>query len=196
MARSTILILVLVFEAALVGLALLLYRPLGVEPNPLRLVHATWRTTLVGLLCGTVLFIAVAASLRLEWSPIASLRNDIEVVVTEVFGNSRLIDFVFISAAAGIGEEILFRGVMQPGLLACWGVAAGLIITSLVFGFIHYVSFAYAVYASVIGAVFGVLVIAFGNLWTPIVAHATYDCVALVVLTRDATRVFGASPAG
>jgi membrane protease YdiL (CAAX protease family) len=36
-----------------------------------------------------------------------------------------------LAAVAGISEEILFRGVLQPWLENSWGIVAGLIISSV-----------------------------------------------------------------
>ncbi len=86
-----------------------------------------------------------------------------------------------LGAAAGIGEEMLFRGVMQFELGARFGsdfVAVAL--TSIVFGALHAVTPLYAGLAALASVYFGWLYLATGNLVIPIVTHAFYDWAALL----------------
>jgi membrane protease YdiL (CAAX protease family) len=62
-------------------------------------------------------------------------------------------------------------------------VAAG------VFGVCHWLNRTYAVLATLMGVYFGLLLVWTGNLWTPILAHAVYDFVALVVLGWAENRI-------
>ena len=93
-------------------------------------------------------------------------------------------EIVAISALAGIGEEILFRGAVQSAF--GWPVAA------VAFGACHLGatrrSWVLGVWAALAGAAFGALAIATGGLVGPIVAHAGYDLAALVWLKREAAR--------
>lgn len=85
-------------------------------------------------------------------------------------------EFIFgliaISILPGIGEEVMFRGVLQNGLhrlsknkhLAIW-------ISAFIFGAIH-MQFFGLVPRMMLGAVFGYLYVWSGNIWYPIIAHA------------------------
>lgn len=77
---------------------------------------------------------------------------------------------------AGVPEEILFRGALQPTF--------GLLITSLVFGALHAVTFAYFVYATVAAGLLGALALWRGALWAPIAAHTVVDVVLFALLMR------------
>jgi len=86
-----------------------------------------------------------------------------------------------LGAAAGIGEEMLFRGVMQFELGSRLGseiLAVG--ITSVVFGALHAVTPLYAILAAIASVYFGWLYLVTGNLVVPIVTHAFYDWAALL----------------
>lgn len=181
--RATILLLVVVFEGALVGLALVLAPLLGIDPHPLSALQPTLSTTVLGAATGLGLWLLVLLGLSTSWPVFRTLRRDFRTVVTELFGRSRFVDLAIISAAAGLGEEILFRGVMQSAIADRAGAILALVLTSVVFGFMHYVSFAYAIYATVLGASFGILFM-YTGLWAPIVAHATFDFVALATANR------------
>ena len=89
-----------------------------------------------------------------------------------------------VAAAAGIGEESLFRGALQPIVIAWTSPIAGLIIVSLVFGLLHAASSAYFLLATAVGAYLGWMTLAFNDLTAPILCHAIYDFVALLWLQR------------
>ena len=74
------------------------------------------------------------------------------------------------------------------------GLWLAVALTSIVFGLAHFISFTYAAYATVVGVYLGVLLIVFDNLLVPVLAHATYDFVALVYLiyVRPPTNGFDA----
>jgi membrane protease YdiL (CAAX protease family) len=81
---------------------------------------------------------------------------------------------IWFGLIAGIPEETLFRGAMQPG--------AGLIVTALVFGALHALTPMYFLYATAAGMLLGALAEWSGGLWMPIAAHATLDSVMFVLL--------------
>ena len=89
-----------------------------------------------------------------------------------------------LALVAGVSEEVLFRGVIQPGLARWLPVGAALIVTSLLFGLVHFASRTYAIFAALMGMYLGALFQLAGNLFSPIVTHAVYDFVALVWVAR------------
>jgi membrane protease YdiL (CAAX protease family) len=95
---------------------------------------------------------------------------------------------VVVAAAAGVGEELLFRGLVQAGLSRLLGPVSGpwiaLAAASVLFGVCHWLNTTYAVLAVLAGVYFGLLLMSTGSLWTPIVAHAAYDFLALLYLIR------------
>jgi uncharacterized protein len=83
--------------------------------------------------------------------------------------------------AAGVGEELLFRGVMQYELGSRFVndvVAVGM--TSVIFGALHAVTPLYAFLAGVASIYFGWLYLFTGNLAVPMSCHAFYDLVAFM----------------
>lgn len=81
---------------------------------------------------------------------------------------------IWFGLIAGIPEETLFRGAMQP--------VAGLVVTALVFGTLHAITPAYFIYATAAGILLGTLAEWSGGLWMSIAAHATVDTVMFVLL--------------
>lgn len=86
---------------------------------------------------------------------------------------------VALGAAAGIGEEMLFRGVLQYEMASRFGTITGVATTSLVFGLLHSVTPLYAVLATIASVYFGAIYVLTDNLAIPIACHTMYDVGAL-----------------
>jgi hypothetical protein len=95
---------------------------------------------------------------------------------------------LLVSLLAGVGEELLFRGVVQAGISDAWSTAAGLLIASLLFGAAHAVTFSYWIVATAMGLYLGLLYHWTGNLFVPIVVHALYDWIAIHYYLRPVGR--------
>ena len=122
--------------------------------------------------------------LRTPWGPMRRLVALVEERLGPPLGSASLGGILLLATLAGIGEELLFRGVIQVWLadrFPLWLAVGG---ASLLFGVGHWLSASYAVLAAGIGAYLGVVFLLTGNLLAPIVAHAGYDVVALLVLAR------------
>jgi hypothetical protein len=75
---------------------------------------------------------------------------------------------------AGIPEEILFRGGLQPTL--------GLILTALLFGIVHAITPLYILYAGLAGLGLGGLAEWRGDLWAATAAHFAYDAGLFIII--------------
>lgn len=119
-----------------------------------------------------------------EW---ARTLEDELAETTEKFTNFQrfdqfLIGLIVISILPGIGEELLFRGVLQNSLhrwtrnhhIAIW-------VAAFLFSFIHFQFFG-LVPRMVLGAIFGYLYVWSGNLWYPIIAHMTNNGVSVLLV--------------
>jgi len=115
----------------------------------------------------------------------AGMRATAKELIVPLFRSCSAAEMGLIAALAGIGEELLFRGVIQPRLADWLGSGApAILITSILFGLAHLITPMYAVLAGLIGMYLGCLMELTGSLLPPIVAHGFYDFVALVYLTR------------
>ncbi len=124
--------------------------------------------------------------------PLRRFRETIDRLVTPIFDDCTWLDFAVIALVAGVGEESLFRGVLQYGLealtqhvgMAPWAAkAAAILIAGIVFGLVHWITRAYALYATLMGIYLGCLFVWFDNLLVPMIVHALYDFVALIGVT-------------
>jgi membrane protease YdiL (CAAX protease family) len=117
---------------------------------------------------------AVVGLLITRWRPLQVIANHIaRLVAWETF---RTWDFVIIALMAAWGEELLFRGALQPLI--------GLVPMALMFGLLHATSVAHIVLAGFLGLWLGLLFEWSGNLWPPIVAHLTLDMATGLIVAR------------
>jgi membrane protease YdiL (CAAX protease family) len=91
---------------------------------------------------------------------------------------------VALSVLAGVGEELLFRGAIQGWLSQFAGTVTAVLVASLLFGLVHYLSFTYFVVASCLGLVLGAVYAFTDSLLLVMVWHAVYDMIALYSLRR------------
>jgi membrane protease YdiL (CAAX protease family) len=107
-----------------------------------------------------------------------------------LFGRLDRASILIVAAAAGLGEEWFFRGVVQPVL--------GWLAASVVFGLAHVGGrqmLAFGAWATVMGLALGGLALVTGGLLAPTVAHGLYDALALEYIRRtSATTVGGFHP--
>jgi hypothetical protein len=186
--------LAVAFEGGLGLLALLLGWLLGVWPIPgMERTGVAWGDQLPALAWGVAatgpMLLGFWLIDRFAWGPLAALKADVERLVVPVFRNSSIVDLALVALAAGIGEEMLFRGLLQHGLAHWlappWGIWLALAIASAAFGCAHMLSATYAVLAGLIGLYLGLLLIWTGSLLAPAVAHGLYDFIALLYLVRS-----------
>ena len=143
-----------------------------------------WRGLVAGAIATLPMFLLFWAMLESRWQPLVELKRQVREMIRTLFPRAGLVELAIIAVLAGVGEELLFRGVIQT-LVGRWtSPLIGLVIASLIFGGLHAVSRLYFILATGIGAYLGWLLVQFDDLTVPIVAHALYDFIALVYLTR------------
>jgi membrane protease YdiL (CAAX protease family) len=173
----------LAVELGLLVLALLV--GCFLEPSPIEQIHASAVDLLYGLLACLPLLAGLLAITHVSWGPLARLDAFVRRHVVPLFAECRIWQIGLIALLAGIGEEALFRGVLQAGIGKYFGSPAwALAIASVLFGLAHLITPTYAVLAGLIGAYLGWLLLATENLLTPMVAHAVYDFAAILYLLR------------
>ncbi len=125
---------------------------------------------------------------------LGEIRETLERLLPRLLGGpdaTRWLRVLAVSIAAGVGEEILFRGFVQGWLEHALGSAGGIIVASTVFGLAHAISPAYAVIAAVMGLYLGCVWRISGNLLVPITVHAAYDAAVIGYVLRSGLRVGG-----
>ena len=181
----------LAFELSLGGLGLVLGWWFGRWPALLTATGAGplfWRDMGLGLLATLPLLAGLIVIQRHPAGILRQLQRTVQEEVVPLFHGTSAAGLFAISAAAGVGEELLFRGFLQSAVADGWGPLGGawigLVVASFVFGICHSLCAAYAVVATAIGLVLGVLYLATGSLVAPITTHVAYDFLALLYLLR------------
>ena len=142
----------------------------------------SWRGLAWGIVATAPLLLGLRWCLRTRVAPVARLVRLVEERLGPLFAGSSPADLALVAALAGLGEEALFRGVVQAALAAHLPTWSAIAVTAVLFGLAHAITPAYAVLAGLIGAYLGWIYVASGNLLVPITAHALYDLVALALL--------------
>lgn len=180
--RYQVLYLAIGVEGGLIIVALLLgslfeQPPLG--QFRLVLTDAAW-----GLAAAIPMLLAFILAVRWPIGPLRSIQRFSDRVLLPMLAPCTTIDLLGISCLAGVGEEMLFRGVIQDGLATRLPPETALLIGAVLFGVMHGVTMTYAVLATLAGLYLGWLYSVTDNLLVPILTHAFYDFVALFYLLR------------
>ena len=130
-----------------------------------------------------------AASYFWPFGSYRQIKDFLEEALGPSLAECRWFELVLVAALAGIGEEFLFRGVLQPWLEQ-WGPWVGLIVSNLVFGLCHAITITYALLAFAMGLILGLLFDAPDerSLLAPIITHGLYDLFAFLVVAYDWRR--------
>ncbi len=88
------------------------------------------------------------------------------------------LDVALVSSAAAVSEELLFRGALLPAIWPDWRGAA---LASVAFGALHNSggrNWAFAAWATAVGAVYGAAFLVTRDIWVPAGAHALANVAA------------------
>lgn len=143
-----------------------------------------------GVAIGVALFPLFYVCWQTAWRPFRAIREALIETLGPFLLHARHRDVIILALCAGVCEEVLFRGVLEPRL--------GVVLTNTIFGGLHALTVTYFLVATLLGALFSGMQILTGNLWTPILAHATYDylafCWVIFTLRRAAVPPASATP--
>lgn len=164
-------------EGSLLLLALALSLPFGL--TPWQDLTWNWRVLGQGVLATVPMVILFVGLLHLPYRWLQELTQITRRLLLPMFRTTGVWGIAILSLIAGVGEELLFRGVLQVGLAGWLGDAGALVVASVLFGVAHFITPAYFLLATVMGGYLGGLYFSTGNLLLPIVVHALYDFLAL-----------------
>ena len=179
--RSKLLGLALLVEGAAFIIALVLARLWNVPLFPL--TEHLLRDILIGTAGAAIPFALFCFSLSEKAKAVPIIRSLQKTITNDIrtlFASTTFIDICLISIAAGLAEELLFRGVIQVK----WGIVAA----SILFGLLHSITPAYVLFATMIGFYIGLLYHIFQSLLIPIQLHCIYDFGALIYLRYRVTE--------
>jgi membrane protease YdiL (CAAX protease family) len=110
--------------------------------------------------------------------------RELAVELARLLGALRIWQIALLALASGLGEELFFRGALQPRV--------GLVPASLLFGLAHLLPSwplaLWSLFAAVAGLVFGLLFDGTGNLLAPVIAHVLVNAINLRWLVLHYTQ--------
>lgn len=172
------------FEASLILVALFLGWLVGI--NPFNMIFFSSTALFYGVIGTIPLFLMFLALEQLQQESIVNIRKFLLQTLGPSLYHYHWTHFLLLAGIAGLSEELVFRGVLQPWLEIHWGPAVGLFGSNLLFGLVHAVTPLYALLAGLVGLYLG-LALDYGgdrNLLTPIIIHGFYDFLAFIALMR------------
>lgn len=163
------------------GLALLATAIAWVRGHPLCFIDFDARPISWGVDIGLGVMVAVGTVALSEWMTRATAFGAaLAKGLGDALGPLTRTQCVVLAGLSGVGEELLFRGALQPWL--------GYIATSVLFGSVHFVPrrafLPWTVFAVLAGFGLGALYAATENLVAPVVAHFGINAINLRRLTR------------
>ena len=172
------------FEASLILVAVFLGWVANIDPFE----HLYFSETAIayGVIGTLPLFLMFLSLEKLQGESVVKIRKLLLNTLGPGLHSYHWSDLLILAAIAGIAEELLFRGVIQPWIENSWGITTGLIASNIVFGLVHAVTPLYAVLAALVGIYLGLSLDYSGdrNLLIPVIIHGLYDFLAFVALMR------------
>lgn len=125
------------------------------------------------------LIVTMIVLTRSQWDWVKTLNEPVETYLRPLMQGLPPGSLLLVALSAGVGEELLFRGVIQQGLTDWMGPAIGLVLSSVVFGLAHALNRYYVLVTLVMGLYLGLLYQASQNLVLVMAVHVLYDWVVL-----------------
>lgn len=177
--QKTTVRLALIFEAAIIPAALAGIYLLGIN------VHTQGLALLPSILLGTGaggatfgLLYVLSRGPGLLGSTLSQHGRQLQQFVS----GFSLTGIVWLAVLAGVGEELFFRGLIQGWVTEHGGSIAGVAVSAVLFGLVHFLSPAYFLVATLMGAALGIAYALSESIVLVMVWHGVYDCTALIAL--------------
>jgi len=104
------------------------------------------------------------------------------------------ISALLFAIAAGIGEEMFFRAIVQEEMSKLTSEPIGVCVSVLLFGLVHALTPTYAILASLAGGYFSWLYIVSGHsIIVPAITHSIYDWIIFMHIHYEVTKGSGLS---
>ena len=115
-----------------------------------------------------------------EWfqSQEQSAENTVKALLSVDTLQDLFLNLFFIALLAGVGEELLFRGLIQRLLVRRYGTWMGILIAAALFSGMHLQFYGFFP-RFLLGIVLGILYAFSGSLWVAMLAHFFYDAMLI-----------------
>jgi len=167
----------------LVSLCLIVLSNYVFDLSLLAIPYSAFQSLSMGALLGCALFIILFCVLNVLTPYLSSLQT-ISTQLHALFANFTWPMIVVISVLAGVGEEMLFRGLLQNALIYVTNSFWGILFSAIIFGVLHYLNHMYAFIASIMGGVIAYIYFVTQDLVLVMTLHAVYDFFAFSVIVK------------
>jgi membrane protease YdiL (CAAX protease family) len=182
--RRQFLTIAALFEGGLAFLAVAIGWLIGVDP--MGTFRVTPESVSRGVIATAPMLVLFWVSMHSRWAPFRTIREFLLEWFAPYLVRCRWYDLLTLAVLAGLGEELLFRGLLQAWATSFGGLLFGLIAASIVFGLAHALTPTYFLLATGMGAYLGWIWVGVDepNLLTPVVTHTVYDWLAFWYVVR------------
>jgi len=158
-----------------------------VDINPFEFIVFNEQAVINGIMGTLPLCLIFIALNQLQLESLQKIKQVLHSTLGASLQKHHWADLFVLAAIAGISEEILFRGVIQPWMENSWGMMAGLLVSSVIFGLVHAVTALYFIMATAVSIYLGLYLDydTTRNLLTPIIIHSLYDFFAFVLILHS-----------
>lgn len=152
--------------------------------DPVASLAPTLEATVLGILGSLPLYMLFLLSERMGAT--REIRRLLIDKLGPLLALCNVAELAYLGLWAGLTEEILFRGFLQPWLEQRWGWLGGLVFSNLIFALVHWITPVYALLAGLCGLYLGLMLDmgAERNLLSPILIHGLYDCLAFIAVAQ------------
>lgn len=158
---------------------------------PLRdMFTLTMPAFVIGILSTIPLFLLCYLVYKIPIRAVEFTRRFMKSIYRDFVRHCSTTQLLLVAVMSGIGEELLFRGILQTTFTR-WcggdtrGLILGIVITSLLFGLVHPINKLYVFLCFGIGIYLGAIFAMSGNnLLVPIILHALYNFVIFLAMPR------------
>lgn len=173
--------LILLSQLAIVAVGMFLIWAFSVQiPH----TNIGWlKAVVIGTLFAVATFLLLILVYRFGGKFAESLLSDTRRV-SGIFSGYSWLHLACVAALAGVGEELLFRGFLQTWLSNHFAISWAILVASIIFGLLHYLSHAYFISVTLMSIAFGFAYYLTDSLLMVMVWHGVYDFIALVLLVK------------
>ncbi|MGH8474620.1 MAG: lysostaphin resistance A-like protein [Methylococcales bacterium] len=173
------------FESSLIGIACLI--GWFVDVNPFANLAVDFTALLWGFAGTMPVFFLFLLFYRYPVGSLEPIKNSLFEILGPLLSGCGWHELLVLAMVAGVSEEILFRGVLQPSLEGSAGLFGAILLSNVIFGVLHWITPLYALIAGLIGFYLALMMDVAGPryLLIPILIHGLYDFLAFMVVAKD-----------
>jgi membrane protease YdiL (CAAX protease family) len=141
--------------------------------NKISLLH-------IGICIISAMGLNMAINGLISMSQITNLFPEYEEVISGIINHDFYLTLLCVGILIPISEEILYRGILLNKLRNGFTISIAIIIQGILFGISH-MNFIQGIYAFIIGAFFGYIVIWTGSLLSSIIMHIVVNSMSVII---------------